>query len=61
MCAGSRLAFVAWVSVAAATVPVAVPSPLPAALPARPDSVKFAAIGDTGTGDPAAVRRRRSR
>jgi 3',5'-cyclic AMP phosphodiesterase CpdA len=45
------LAFVAWVGVAAATVPVAVPVPLPAALPARPGSLKFAAIGDTGTGD----------
>jgi 3',5'-cyclic AMP phosphodiesterase CpdA len=45
------LAFVAWVGVAAATVPLAVPAPLPAVLPARPDSLKFAAIGDNGTGD----------
>jgi len=46
------LVFVAWVVVAAATVPVAI-SPLPAALPARPGSLKFAAIGDNGTGDRA--------
>jgi len=46
------LVFVAWVSVAGATVPVAV-APLPGALPARPDSLKFAAIGDSGTGDRA--------
>jgi 3',5'-cyclic AMP phosphodiesterase CpdA len=45
------LAFVAWVGVAAATVPVAVPAPLPRVLPARADSLKFAAIGDSGTGD----------
>ena len=45
------LAFVAWVGVAAAAVPVAVPAPLPGALPARADSLKFAAIGDSGTGD----------
>jgi 3',5'-cyclic AMP phosphodiesterase CpdA len=44
-------AFVAWVGVAAATVPMAVPAPLPTVLPARPDSLKFAAIGDNGTGD----------
>jgi len=44
-------AFVAWVGVAAVTVPVAVPAPLPTVLPARPDSLKFAAIGDSGTGD----------
>jgi predicted phosphodiesterase len=47
------LAFVAWVGVAAATVPVAVPAPLPRVLPARADSLKFAAIGDSGTGDKA--------
>jgi len=46
------LVFVAWVSVAGATVPVAV-APLPGVLPARPDSLKFAAIGDSGTGDRA--------
>ena len=45
------LALVAWVGVAAVTVPVAVPAPLPGALPARADSLKFAAIGDSGTGD----------
>jgi len=45
------LAFVAWVGVAATTVPVAVPAPLATVLPARPDSLKFAAIGDSGTGD----------
>jgi 3',5'-cyclic AMP phosphodiesterase CpdA len=45
------LALVAWVGLAAATVPVAVPAPLPTVLPARPDSLKFAAIGDSGTGD----------
>ena len=44
-------AFIAWVGVAAVTVPVAVPAPLPTVLPARPDSLKFAAIGDSGTGD----------
>jgi 3',5'-cyclic AMP phosphodiesterase CpdA len=47
------LAFALWVGVASATVPVAVPAPLAAALPARPDSLKFAAIGDSGTGDRA--------
>ena len=47
------LAFALWVGVAGATVPVAMPAPLPAALPARPDSLKFAAIGDSGTGDRA--------
>jgi len=46
------LVFVAWVGVAGATVPVAV-APLPGVLPARPDSLKFAAIGDSGTGDRA--------
>jgi len=46
------LVFVAWVSIAGATVPVAV-APLPGVLPARPDSLKFAAIGDSGTGDRA--------
>jgi len=45
------LALVAWVGLAAATVPAAVPAPLPTVLPARPDSLKFAAIGDSGTGD----------
>ena len=46
-------AFVAWVAIAAATAPVAVPAPLATALPARSDSLKFAAIGDNGTGDRA--------
>jgi 3',5'-cyclic AMP phosphodiesterase CpdA len=50
-----RLAFVfvAWVGVAGATVPVAVPAAPQTVLPARADSLKFAAIGDSGTGDRA--------
>ena len=47
------LVFVAWVGVAGATVPVAVPAAPQTVLPARPDSLKFAAIGDSGTGDRA--------
>jgi 3',5'-cyclic AMP phosphodiesterase CpdA len=47
------LVFVAWVGVAGATVPVALPAAPQTVLPARPDSLKFAAIGDSGTGDRA--------